>query len=96
LERYGNFSYSVPLPNGNYTVLLRFAELYHSSPGKRIFDVYIQGTKVISNLDIFALVGKNAAYDVSFPATVADGTLDIRFSTIADNAKVNAVLVRTR
>ena len=95
-ERYGNFSYSVPLPNGNYTVLLRFAEIYHSSPGNRIFDVYIQGTKVISNLDIFALVGKNAAYDVSFPATVADGTLNIRFSTIADNAKVNAVLLRTR
>ena len=64
-ERFGNFSYSIPLPNGNYTVLLRFAEIYWSAPGRRIFDVFIEGAEVISNLDIFALVGKNTAYDLN-------------------------------
>ena len=95
-ERYGNFSYSIPLPNGNYTVLLRFAEIYRSAAGQRVFDVYVEGTKVISSLDIFARVGKNAAYNVSIPTTVGDGKLDIRFSTIVDNAKVSAILVTTR
>ena len=95
-ERCGNFSYSIPLPNGNYTVVLRFAEIYWSSSGRRVFDVFIEGTKVLSNFDIFALVGKNTAYDVSVPTTVSDGTLDIRLNTIVDNAKVSAIMVKTR
>ena len=95
-ERYGSFSYSIPLPNGNYTVLLRFAEIYRSAAGQRVFDVYVEGTKVISGLDIFARVGKNAAYTVSIPTTVGDGKLDIRFSTIVDNPEVSAIAVSTR
>ena len=92
-ERYGNFSYSIPLPNGNFTVVLRFAEIYWSAAGKRVFDVYVEGTKVINSLDIFARVGKNRAYDVSLPVTVTDGRLDISFQAIADYGKVSAILV---
>ena len=32
-ERYGNFSYNVPVDNGNYVVTLKFAEIYLSAPG---------------------------------------------------------------
>jgi hypothetical protein len=95
-ERYGNFSYAIPLDNRNYTVRLKFAEIYWSSAGKRIFDVKIGGTKVIGNLDIFARVGKNRAYDISIPVTVVDGILKIDFVTIKDNAKVSAILIETR
>jgi hypothetical protein len=95
-ERYGNFSYAIPLPNGNYTVRLKFAEIYWSSPGRRIFDVIIRGTKVIRSLDIFAKVGKNRAYDVSIPATVTEGILKISFKTIKDNAKISAIVIETR
>ena len=51
----------------------------------------MQGTKVISNLDIYSKVGKNAAYDVSVPVSVANGTLTINFTSVSDYAKVSAI-----
>ena len=95
-ERYGNFSYNIPLANGNYNVTLKFAEIYWSASGKRVFDVSMQGTQVVSNLDIFAQVGKDAAYDVTIPVSVTNGTLNITFSTVIDNAKVSAIEVATQ
>ena len=77
LRRYGNFSYSIPLTNGNYNVTLKFAETYWTAAGKRVFSVAMNGQTVISNLDIFAKVGKNAAYDVVVPVSVTNGTLNI-------------------
>jgi hypothetical protein len=56
----------------------------------------IGGTKFISNLDIFAMVGKNRAYDVTIPVTVTNGILKIDFVTVVDNAKVSAILVQNR
>src|SRR5208283_4764580 len=90
-ERYGNFSYNIPLTNGNYNVTLKFAEIYWNATGQRIFNVSMQGTPVISNLDIYAKVGKNAAYDVTKPVSVTNGTLNINFTTVVDNAKVSAI-----
>jgi photosystem II stability/assembly factor-like uncharacterized protein len=94
-ERYGNFSYQIPLPNGKYRVTLKFAEIYAylSGPGKRIFDVKIEGNEVIRNLDLFAQAGKYRAYDVTIPVTVSDGILQIEFKTDVNAAKVNAILV---
>ncbi len=90
-ERYGNFSYSIPLANGNYNVTLKFAEIYWGSAGKRVFNVSMQGTQVITNLDIYAQVGKDVAYDVTIPVSVTNGTLNITFTTVVDNAKVSAI-----
>nr|MDA8155442.1 malectin [Actinomycetota bacterium] len=91
-ERYGKtFSYNIPLANGNYSVTLKFAEIYWNSSGQRVFNVSIQGTQVITNLDIYALAGKNAAYDVTFPASVTNGVLNIGFTTVVDNAKISAI-----
>jgi hypothetical protein len=93
-ERYGDFSYAVPMPNGNYVVTLKFAEIYWSAADRRVFSVKIGGQEVISNLDLFAKVGKNRAYDVEIPVNVHDGVLRIEFVTIKDNAKVSAISVR--
>ncbi len=92
-ERYGNFSYNIPLANGNYTVTLKFAEIYWTAAGKRVFNVSMQGTQVISNLDIYSKAGKNAAYDVTIPVSVTNGILNIAFTTVVDNAKVSAIVV---
>src|SRR5205807_1777178 len=40
-ERYGNFSYNFSVPNGTYRVGLKFAELYWTAAGKRVFNVAI-------------------------------------------------------
>jgi DNA-binding beta-propeller fold protein YncE/lysophospholipase L1-like esterase len=92
-ERYGNFSYNILLANGNYNVILKFAELYWNSAGQRIFDVSMQGQQVITNLDIWSQVRNNAAYDVTIPVSVTNGALNITFTTVADLATVSAIVV---
>ncbi len=90
-NRYGNFSYNIPLANGYYNIRLKFAEIYWNATGERILNVSMQGTQVISNLDIYAQVGKNAAYDITIPASVTNGALNIAFSSVVDNAMVSAI-----
>jgi PKD repeat protein len=92
-ERYGNFQYQFTVPDGNYQVTLKFAEIYWDSVGQRVFNVDIEGTRVMSNVDLNALVGKNTAYDRTFAVSVSDGILNINFQTIQDNAKISAIEV---
>lgn len=98
-ERYGNggtMSYAFPVSNGQYTVVLHFAEIYWTAVGNRIFDVTIEGNKVLDNYDIFKKVGSNTATIESFTTTVTDGMLNINFSSLAidggkDWAKISAI-----
>src|SRR5205085_2218504 len=90
--RYGNFSYSFPLPNGTYTVTLKFAEPNRNGPG-RVFHVNIEGQRVLTNYDIFVDVGYLHAVDKQFVAQVADGALDIVFTSVSDAAIVSAIQV---
>ena len=92
-ERYGNFTYNVPVANGTYAVTFKFAEIYWSAAGKRIFDALLEGKEVLSNVDLFAKVGKNKAYDITSTVKVTDGVLNIRFRTDVNNAKVSAIKV---
>ena len=92
-ERYGDFTYAVALPNGDYVVTLRFAEIYWSEAGRRRFDVDIEGTQVVHDLDLVAEVGPKSAYDVTIPVQVTDEELNISFRTDVDNAKVSAIKV---
>jgi len=93
-ERNGNsFSYKIPLPNKEYKVTLMFAEIFHQSAGKRVFDIFIEGNNVSSNLDIWSKVGKNAEYNEIHNVTVKDGELTIDFKTIKDNAKISAIKI---
>jgi hypothetical protein len=95
-ERFGNFSYKVPMENGDYEVTLKFAEIYFTGVGQRVFNVLIEGKTVISKLDLIAKVGPKAAYDVSVPVTVADGVLNITFQSVVNNAKVSAIKVAAK
>lgn len=94
-ERYGDFAYAIPVTNGNYLITLKFAEIYWDTADQRSFDVQIEGAEAVTNLDLFSKVGKFTPYDMVFPVSVRDGTLDIRFRTDKDNAKISAILVQT-
>lgn len=76
-----DFAYTFALPDGAYTVTLKFAETYSEAMGvgKRRFDVSAAGTKVLSDFDIFAAAGANAAIDKTFDVTVTGGSLTIAF-----------------
>ncbi|KAG0486776.1 hypothetical protein HPP92_008871 [Vanilla planifolia] len=74
------------LLNGSYSVYLHFAEIVindyngNSSPGKRIFDVYIQGGLVLKDFNIRDEAnGSGKALVKKFNATVTRNTLEIRF-----------------
>jgi hypothetical protein len=61
-ERFGNFSYAIPVPPGSYTVKLHFAETFFSplivaagacqSAGCRVFDVTCNGIALLQDFDI--------------------------------------------
>jgi len=78
--RYNLSAYHLPASNGLCKVTLKFCEPFYDAPGKRAFDVKLQGRMVITNLDIFAKVGKNRALDFTFDGVaVTNGWLDIDF-----------------
>ena len=94
-SRYGaSFSYAISAPAGTYSVTLKFAELYWTAAGGRVFNVAINGTKVLSNFDIFSAAGAAfKAVDVTFNVT-SSGTITIQFTTgSAGNPLVNAIQV---
>lgn len=90
-ERFGVFSYQIPLPNGDYTVKLKFAELFHNSIGRRVFNVDIEGQRVLAGFDILANVPKFTALERSFQVKVTDGSLKIDFTATVDNAKITSI-----
>jgi len=73
-------AYNLKMPNGAYTVTLKFCEPHYGEAGKRVFGVKLQAKTVIDRLDIFAKVGKNRALDYTFDSVkVADSFLKIDF-----------------
>ena len=92
-ERYGSFTYALPVPDGEYLVTLKFAEVYFTQPGQRLFNVTMEGAEVIHELDLVAEAGLKTAYDVTLPVQVTDGVLDLGFTSVIGGAKVNAIVV---
>jgi hypothetical protein len=96
--RSGVFTYTIPgLTAGNqYSVLLHFAETYFNTKGSREFNVAINGTTVLTNLDIYATVGQNAALLESFTATAnSSGQIVIAFTAgAADQPLVMGIEIR--
>ena len=96
-QRFGNFTYTISglTPNSSHTVILKFSEIYWSSPWQREFNVQINGSQVLTNFDIVADAGSNfKADDKSFSATAdSSGNISIQFVTIIDNAEINAIEV---
>jgi hypothetical protein len=58
-ERYGNdFTYAFQMPEDqSYLVRLHFAEVFDNGAGIRRENIYINGSQVLANLDIFSLAG---------------------------------------
>jgi hypothetical protein len=84
--------YAIPLANGTYTVKLRFAETSSvTTAGQRVFNVSLEGATVLSNFDIYAVVGRNTALVKTFSTTVSDGVLNIGFTAVAAKPEINGI-----
>jgi Malectin domain len=103
-ERYGNFSYAIPVPSGKYAVTLYFAETWfhpdtdgqdHGGKGDRIFDVYCNGTTLLKDLDVFAKAGPFRAMSHTYHGIRPNGQgkILITFSPTRNYAAVKAIQV---
>ncbi|GGB97012.1 CBM96 family carbohydrate-binding protein [Dyadobacter sediminis] len=96
-----SFSYNIPVPNGEVSVYLHFAETYYGAPGKkggagsRQFHVNMEGSRKLTNYDIFVRAGgAMRATAETFTVNVTDGVLNIDFLTGAtDLPRVSAIEV---
>lgn len=94
-ERTGNFSYALPIGNGDYVVELGFVETIFSSAGQRKFDVTVEGILALDDLDIYAEAGaRNTALVKTLPVTVTDGQIDIAFVGVTRDALLCTLLIR--
>jgi hypothetical protein len=102
-ERFGNFSYVIPVAAGRYRLTLHFAETWFG-PGKpggggagsRLFDVYVNGVALLRNFDIFREAGgADRAIQKAFRGLVpnAQGKITISFVPVVNYACINAIEV---
>jgi hypothetical protein len=97
-ERYQLYGYRVDVPNGDYEIILHFAEIYHDRPGARIMNIKIEDKPVLNGLDIYDRVGKNAALQLAFNTKdlnipIMDERIDITLESQLDDTKLSALEV---
>ncbi|WP_026812697.1 PKD domain-containing protein [Arenibacter certesii] len=92
--------YNLPVPNGQYTVLLHFAENWFGATGggaggvgSRVFDISMEGQLVEDNLDVYAEAGAQTKLVKSYTVTVTGGILDLDFSSLAGNGGVKHPII---
>ncbi|GAA3513018.1 hypothetical protein GCM10022393_28550 [Aquimarina addita] len=94
------FAYEIPVTNGSYTIKLHFAEIYFTGqqgkgadgPGKRIFDVILEGDTILDEYDINDDVGSMTAVVKIFEdILISDETINIDFSSTINNPKISGI-----
>lgn len=75
-----------------YTVRLHFAETEGAGFGERVFDVKLNGSTVLSDLDVFqATGGANISMVREFPNTMIGSSLDVEFVPKAGQAMISGI-----
>jgi hypothetical protein len=100
-ERYGNFTYSVPVAQGRYGVTFYFNEFWFGprapglgGPGSRVFRVYANHKLLMDNFDLFKTAGDSMrAVQKSFHGLQPSplGKIEFHFEPIVNFAMVNAI-----
>ena len=107
-ERWGHFSYAIPVPPGKYTVTLHFIE-HHAAPAnaevpqsdgsdasqERVFNVFCNGKTVVAKLNILDEVGENRPLvrKIKGLEPNAQGKLLLEFVPVTRYATVSAIEV---
>jgi hypothetical protein len=89
---FSTMSYQATVPNGQYTVNLKFDENQVNQAGKRLFNVLLNGQHVLTNFDEFAAAGAEyQAVDVQLPVTVTNGAINLQFVPVVNATGVYAI-----
>ena len=102
-ERYGNFSYRIPLAPGRYRVTLHFAETWFGTPesnepagNSRLFNVFANGVALLRDYEVAKDAGgSNRAVTKVFKNLEpnAQGVLVLEFVPVKNYAEINAIEV---
>ncbi|HEX3878946.1 MAG TPA: malectin domain-containing carbohydrate-binding protein [Bryobacteraceae bacterium] len=100
-ERWGHFSYALPVADGKYRVTLKFCEGHYGKRnsgvggvGSRLFDVYCNGVALMRNFDILKEAGgEGRPIDRSFSGIRpnAQGKILLSFVPVVGMACVNGI-----
>lgn len=98
-ERYSTtastLDYRFDVPEGRYEITLLQTETWVTGVNQRVFDLYIEGIRTLTNFDIFAESGgMNRPLTQTFEYDVTDARLDLHFIPWVDNARVSGIGVR--
>jgi C1A family cysteine protease len=92
-ERTGNMTYNIAVPNGTYLVTLKFIENDYKATKHRIFNVSINGSPVISKLDLYATAGARTPYDRTFAVTATNKQISIVFGSLAGAPTISGIQI---
>jgi hypothetical protein len=88
----GILGYQFAIPNGDYAVTLKFAEIWWPAETKREFDIALNGTLVAQRFDITkAAGGRNRAWDLQYAINVTDGELNIILTGVTRQPLINGI-----
>ncbi|WP_233507514.1 malectin domain-containing carbohydrate-binding protein [Adhaeribacter pallidiroseus] len=93
-RRFGvNIGYKIPIATGKYIVKLHMVENFHSAANSRLFDVALEGSTVLDDLDLYVAGGNKNKVVVtrSFDVEITDDALNIDFAASKDKAIINAI-----
>jgi len=103
-ERWGNFSYALPVADGRYRLTLKFCEGHYGKRntgigglGSRVFDVYCNGVALMRDFDIFKEAGgEGRRLDRTFSGIRpnAQGKIVLSFVPVKGMACVNGIEVQ--
>jgi hypothetical protein len=105
VERYGNFSYAIPVPPGRYAVTLYFAETFwdpsaepprQGNAASRVFAVSCNGAMLLSQFDVLKEAKPFQAVSRTFHnlRPNGQGKLLLAFSPVRNYASVKAIEVK--
>jgi glucose/arabinose dehydrogenase len=88
--------YTLPnLQKGKYDIKLYFAEMFDGAqaPGKRVFDILLNGKLAAKGYDIVAKAGGYKATMKHYRMNIVTGKLEISFKAIVNHPKISAIEV---
>ncbi len=85
------FNYTFQVPNGRYAVTLKFADYSWNNAGHYIFDVLLNGQKVLNKFDLQVGYPPKTAIDKRFETTVSNKSIRIDFVAHGAAAIINGI-----
>ena len=95
-ERWNDYlAYAIPVESGkDYEITLKFAEIYFSAGGSRIFDARVERELFLDDIDVFTVAGgRNIALDTSVVVTATVDYISIELTASLDNVALKGIEV---